>query len=534
MLLSACFGGGDDKAQTAAVIEPSEVSPCQVLKVTPEASVTDAFVDPLLTLTYTAPTAGTCNNFALVDRGQSPVPTRVVAASEWPHPQGGFVGTLTLEPVDALAQKAGYGLKQNGKTISLFTTGTERRGSLAKVEDQPVHLSPLPESARIGKDDINGVVDALAERITEGNKGLAFLLKALLKRELPHLADPQARFAARVGKLTYRSVDATGAPVTLSGLLVYPEQDGGGAPMDYNGLPIVIGQRGAGDNDSEAPSSGAHIMTVPGLLAAGKGHVYIAPDLIGMGDTAKSPQAYLMAKDTAAQTQDMLRAVREYFLQQHRAQLGRDLRIVGASQGGFSSIAPLPHLSLDGTVRLVSAAEGPYDVHRTFHSSVLAVGGAARDAYSEHEDLKFVPSHVRDVMESFQTYQGYRFDPKAVFAEDGSLLPSFLQDYKDGKYKDFVAHLGANSLASNTQQYNLPEAKVKLYHFTKDSLVPSQNTVDLLAKLSAAPNRLASVERGNCHESSEIVKLVLQFSKSSLKTHIICVPFQIDDLVGEL
>lgn len=187
--------------------------------------------------------------------------------------------------------------------------------------------------------------------------------------------------------------------------------------------------------ESEAPSSGATTMAVPGLIAAGKGHLFLAPDLIGVGDTSALPQAYLVAADTASQTQDLLRAVRTHVQQRHQARLGTDLRLVGGSQGACSTIASLRHLAREGTVRIVSAAQqGPYDVYRTFQGALLAAGGAARDAYAMRENLDFLSSHVRNVMTSFLAYGNYAFDPKRGKLTTHTLCVAFQID-------DFVGEL---------------------------------------------------------------------------------------------
>lgn len=537
-LVAACGGGSkpSDGAPSSTVIPiPDPSVACKVLRVTPDGSVRQSFIDPLMTVVYTAPTADACGGLTLAGQGQtSVIPTTVVAQSEWPDPEGGFVGTRTIEPVAALAVGTAYSLRWNNQTVATFTTGSERRGSVVQVTDQPLRLPSLPNAAHIGKGDIDDVLDAFAEGLAKGNDIKKFLFEAALRAELPHIARPNARYGAHISKVTYRSADARGNPVTLSALLIAPEQSPGGPPIDFNGLPVVVGQRGSTGSTSDAPSSAATTIGIPGLIAAGKGHLFLAPDLIGVGDTGTLPQAYLVAADTAAQTQDLLRAVREHVRQQHLAVLGPDLRLFGGSQGAYSTFASLPHLSREGTVRIVSAAQGPYDVYRTFHGTLLAAGGAARDAYAINENLDFLPSHTRDVMTSFQAYGNYVFDPKLVFDAGGQFLPSFLADYKDGKTRDFARQLGANSLITGSQVYDLPQAQVQLYHFNTDTLVPAQNTEDLLAALNDKRHRFAGVQRGSCHENSELVKLVVRYSKSKLTTHTLCVAFQIDDFVGGL
>ncbi len=537
LLLTACGGRSPDpdaSPSSTLIPVPDPTVACNVLRVTPADAIEQAFVDPLITIVYTAPTAGACGDLTLQDASQSTVAANVVASSEWPNPQGGFVGTRTIEAAAELDPGAIYRLRWNAKTVSTFKTGIERRGEVVSVTDQALQLPSLPNAAHIGQGDINNVLDAFAEAIAKGNDIKRFLFENALRVELPRIAKPEARYGAAISKVAYRSADARGNPVTLSALLIAPERSPGGQPVDFHGMPVVIGQRGATDSTSDAPSSGATTMGIPGLIAAGKGHLFLAPDLIGLGDSKSLPQAYLVAADTAGQTQDLLRAVRTYVQQQYLSTLGTDLRLFGGSQGAYSTLASLPYLAREGTVRVVSAAQGPYDVYRTFHGALLTAGGAARDAYAMNENLGFLPSHTRDVMTSFQAYGNYAFDPKLVFDAAGQLLPSFLADYKDGKAQDFVRQLGANSLVTGSQVYDLPQAQVQLYHFSADTLVPAQNTVDMLVALSNGKHRFASVQRGNCHENSELVKLIVRFSKSSTITHTLCVAFQIDDFVGGL
>lgn len=536
LLLTACFGGDDTPStpSPAFVVVPTAGSECEIVAVSPATSVTSAFINPLLTVKYTGPNLDVCNRLILQDAAHTPIATRVVAASEWAHPQGGVAGTLTLEPTTDLTPHATYGLLLRDQTISYFKTGTARRGTLVDVQDQPVAIKGLPASSRLGIADINNVLDVLLEDLAGDHPTEKALLEPLVKAELTNLARPNARFGAQVAKLTYLSSDASGAPVTLSGLLIYPTQDGTGPAMNYNGMPMVIGQRGAQSNEKAGPSSASQTMLLPGMVAAGRGHIYLAPDLIGVGDSKSLPQAYLVASQAAEHTQNMLRAARAYFLQQFKSELGRDIRVVGSSEGGFTTMAALPHLAMEGQVRYVSAAEGPYDVYRTFDSNLRAVGGAARDAYSRDEDLSLVADRFGSVLESMRLTQNLGLDPKTVFAADGSILPSFLTSYASGQQKALVTALGLNSLASSNQRYDLPNARIVMYHFTTDILVPQQNTVDMLARLNQQPNRWGSLQRGDCREDSTLAILAVNLVKSKLITHTLCVFFQLDDAVVEL
>jgi hypothetical protein len=532
VLVAACSGGSGGKDDKS----PDIVAPaCTVLRVTPNGTVTAGFIDPLMTVAYTAARPGACDDFKLVDKTDATVRTVVVATSEWPNPNGGIAGSRTIEPVQTLLPDTAYRLTLNGTTLSSFGTGRLNRGSLdGEVSDLPVVFGGLQGSSRIPKSRINGLIDILVEDYAKGNAGAALLLKPLLSHELPHIADPGATFDAQVKRLRYRSVDAAGAPITLSGLLVFPVKADGGPTVDYNGRSIVIGQRGAESNDSDAPSSGRNAMVLIGLGAAGKGHVYFTPDLIGKGDTAKSPQAFLIAADTAAQTVDMLTAVKEYFMQVHRAQLGTDLRMIGLSQGGFSAMASVPYLARDATLRLVSTGDAPFNIRQTADSALRAAAGEPRDAYSDQADLGRIPDYLGRALESLRDYQNLPYDPKAVFDDKGQVLPSFLADYRAGKRADLTPHLLVNSFVTGSQRYELPLTEFRLFHYSKDTLIAARNTEDMIARLKMDGQRVASVERGDCREDSLLVQALARFSRSKSLPHAICLPFEIDDFVGRL
>lgn len=526
-LLAAC--GGNDKAP-----EPVAAT-CGVLRVSPESSVTKGFIDPLMTIDYTAAVAGRCGGFRLVDKSGATVPTTIVATSEWAIPNGGAAGSVTIEPSQPLQPGSSYTLQFDGRAVSTFGTGQLRRGSLdGDVADLPVQFAGLPNTPRIERARINELIDVLVADYIHGNSVAAAVLKPLLRHELPHLAAPNALYDAQVKRVRYRSADAAGAPVTLSGLLVYPVQAAGGPPVDYNGRSLVIGQRGAESNEADAPSSGRNAMLMIGLGAAGKGHVYFTPDLIGKGDTEKSPQAFMIAADTGAQTVDMLAAVNEYFLQIHGAQLGKDLRMMGLSQGGFSAMAAVPFLAHEATLRLVSTGDGPFNIQRTADAALRAAAGQPRDAYSDKADLRRIPDYLGRTLEALQAYQHLPYDPKTVFDADGQVLPSFLAGYGSGKEAAMTPHLLVNSPASGSQRYDLPLTEFRMFHFSGDTLIGERNTVDMLARLKAEGQRVASAERGDCREDSLLVKTLLEFSRSKSLPHTICLPFQIDDFVGRL
>ncbi len=527
--LAACFGSDDKDTKPA--------SACHILDVSPQIRLDATFVNPLISATYTAPAAGRCNTLVLRLGQDTVVPTRVLLASEQPNPEGGVVGSMTIEPTSDLQPSTSYGVFLDGHFRTTFITGTQRRGNFVKAEDVRVQYLTLPKSDRVAKDQINGLLtpyaDALVKQLRIPTTSEPYV-RDLLRHHLPTLAAPGAVHDVLVRRLVYRSNDADGYPVSLSGLLVFPVQAPGGPAVDYNGMSLVLGQRGALRQGEPAPSSGAHEMLAPAMLAAGKGHIFFAPDLIGHGESAALPQAFLIAKEAAGHTVDMLTAVREYFKQQHSAQPGTALNVFGVSQGAFSAIAALPALSPTATLHNVYGVSGPYDVRRTVDSALRAAAGEARDDYARDANLALIPGYLRLALDSLKEYQNFAYDPKTVFDDKLQVLPSFLTDYKNGKHKRLAAHLAVNSPAAGSQRLDATMARLRLYRYGADTLVASRNTDDMLAQLRAQRSGIAEATAGDCREQSAVVKEVVAQSTSPSTPHAICTPFVLNDFIGAL
>jgi len=533
LLLAACDGPKSQGSPEAAVEPPS----CELLHVTPANALKGAAVNPRISAIYRSPVAERCASLSLHDATGRPLPTRTVAATEQALSDGGVAGSMTIEPASGLEPSASYGIVLAGTPVATFTAGTERRGQVLAVQDVTVNVPGLPAASRIPRKDINQLADILLKGQLKAHdipSELAAMLMPLLRLELPRIADPGAIHDAQVQRVLYRSTDASGAPVTLSGLLVLPAAAKGGAAVDLNGLPLVLGQHPSTASTDPAPSSGANFMLLPGLWAAGKGHLYVAPDLIGLGESATRPQAFVIAKDASAHTEDMLAAVREHLQQVHAAQPGPDLRVVGLSQGAFSSMAALPALSRHGTVRAVYGGAGPYNIHRTVDSALRAAAGEARDDYSAHADLARLPEYLRPMLDAMAAYQGLRYDPATTFDERGAPLPGFLADYRNGKHPALTAHLAVNSLAEGSQRHHLPLATVKLYRYSGDTLLAARNTDDMLARLRQQRPDVPHAEPGDCREHSPVVREILKHARSVSTTHLICFPFVLNDFLGEL
>ena len=114
------------------------------------------------------------------------------------------------------------------------------------------------------------------------------------------------------------------------------------------------------------------------------------------------------------------------------------------------------------------------------------------------------------------------------------LSPAFLAGFANGQFPDLGFHLGANSFVGSDVAYLAPGAKVMLFHYSGDTLVPAQNTTDMIDFLNNGHHSFASVERGDCHEDSAFVKLLVGQSRSEQITHSVCGLYFFDRIVETL
>jgi len=99
--------------------------------------------------------------------------------------------------------------------------------------------------------------------------------------------------------------------------------------------------------------------------------------------------------------------------------------------------------------------------------------------------------------------------------------------------QDFVDQLGVNSFPGSSESYDAPAAKVTLYHFTVDSLVPSKNTDDMINFLNNGSHKLASVAR-------QLPRVVCLYRVDPgvfnviREDSLVCALYMIDDFLGSL
>jgi hypothetical protein len=540
LLIAGCGGGDSAPAGPTPVIPPvgTGITGCPIVRLTPQNDAGNVFVNTQVSVVYKASAVNQCSGLAITDSNGNSVPVQTVYSNEWHSSVGGIIGAVTVATVNRLAPAAQYTISFAGNKAGSFQTGpvAALRGTTVTSADLNANEDNYPIAPIVTAPNINNSLRNVVASYYNGSNLAIDALVATIGVDAPNLTRPNAQYSAHIKKLTYTSTKADGTPITLSGLLTYPE-NANGAPFDYSSAKLIMFQHGSlSITNTTPPSSASSGDLIFNLIAAGKGYITFEPDLIGLGDTASTQsQAYLIAQDTGTASADMLLAVQDFFAKNYGSvKLGNNLSLAGASQGGFSVFAALPYVSNNANVTKVYAAEGPYNIFQTLSSGIFAINATPRDTYAQYENLDFLPTHLLSIMNSYQAYEGLNYASSDIFQSNGNLTASFLQNYVAGKSTDLVFHSGLNSMVGSSIKYNAPNANVVLFHYSQDSLVPAQNTIDMMAFLNNGTHKLASVSRGDCHESSVFVSAFLLANKNLEASHVVCGLFYLDRLVGDL
>lgn len=162
----------------------------------------------------------------------------------------------------------------------------------------------------------------------------------------------RASSGARLYRLRFWTLDPAGEPALSSGLVAIPTGGVCRGSLVYLHGTIV--------DRKDSPSAPGFLEGVlVSMLYAGGGYLVLAPDYLGLGDSALV-QPYLIAAAASGTSRDMLRAAARA-LPRAGAELPPNPFIVGYSQGGHSALALARELQEAGEpARAVATCAGAY------------------------------------------------------------------------------------------------------------------------------------------------------------------------------
>lgn len=292
-------------------------------------------------------------------------------------------------------------------------------------------------------------------------------------------------------RMVYSAPDATGAPMTLSGLLALPH----GAPARR----IVSFQHGTSTTRSAVPSSLDGTGLATAIAFAGTGYALLAPDYPGLGVSDRVHPYYVKA-EIAPSIVGMIDAARRL-----SAVPNAPVFLAGFSEGGWASFAALEALEARGERVLGSAqVAGPYDLRNISFPAALRGGAPSHSLYLGYM-MRAYAAHYRRPLESVlkpetaasvarvfsdgsspeEIVAALPADPRAMFNSE------FLAAYDEGR-----AHWLLDALVENGLTDVAPRAPVRLYYGAEDKDVSPEEAVAAVARLRARNVDVAAIDVG--------------------------------------
>ncbi|MDQ7047766.1 MAG: prolyl oligopeptidase family serine peptidase [Sulfurovum sp.] len=287
-------------------------------------------------------------------------------------------------------------------------------------------------------------------------------------------------------KIPYTTTDEEGNSVEVSGLMVVPT----GLPSEVVaglGLSMVSDSHGTIFADTEAPTAIAkHTNGADGspiVFTSLGGFVTLQADYIGFGDSSDHHHPFMLKKSLVNTTVDFIKAAQVFALN-NDINLNGQLFLTGYSEGGYTALATLERIEMEGSMDVTMAAPmaGPYDVNRTafgiFTQATLSVpsflanvGYSYALAYDEELASVINEPYASKLETLFDgSYTRVAIDAElttVTTGEDGLFNPVFINQFFTNPNHWFRQAV----LENNVHTWG-PQTTVKLVHCEGDDVIP--------------------------------------------------------------
>jgi pimeloyl-ACP methyl ester carboxylesterase len=287
------------------------------------------------------------------------------------------------------------------------------------------------------------------------------------------------KYGVNTFKVTYQTI-YKGNPIEASGLIYVPKELKGPAPM-------VSLQHGTTFVKSAAPSAGGDFTGMEYFASAG--YIALMPDYLGYGSSSQIFHPYYDEAHSARTVIDFIKSAQE-FLASKKIEINDELFLAGYSEGGYVTLATAYELEQNPAHRLsvkaVAAGAGGYDLNEMLKSvttssqySYPAYLAFVIMAYNETNGWKkpltyFFQEKYAHALATYMdgTYDGWQINSRLTTDVAKLLEPGFYSRLKspDGEL-EFKAALAENSIQGWTSK-----TPIRLYHGTRDEIIPYQNS----------------------------------------------------------
>ncbi|HEY0741939.1 MAG TPA: lipase family protein [Chryseosolibacter sp.] len=296
------------------------------------------------------------------------------------------------------------------------------------------------------------------------------------------------QYGVKTYALTYQTT-YRGEPIEASGLLMVPVGVTGEAPL----LSV---QHGTTFIKDDAPSAaGGYTGTE---LFAASGYISLMPDFIGYGKSESVFHPYYDREHSSLAVIDMIKAAKE-FLTKEKIAFNDKLFLAGYSEGGYVTLAAAQEIETNPEHKLsltaVAAGAGGYDLGEmlsglstnTFYSypSYLAfVLMSYNTTYKWNKPLTyfFQPTYAQ----ALNTYMNGEYDGSEINEKLTTDLTKLFDPDFYARLKDPNQELELKkAIGDNTIGGWATSVPMRLYHGTKDEIIPYQNSEVTLEKLKS-------------------------------------------------
>lgn len=284
---------------------------------------------------------------------------------------------------------------------------------------------------------------------------------------------------------TYR-----GKAIEASGLVMVPKNLQGKAPL-------ISLQHGTTFLKSEAPSVRGGFQGMEFFASAG--YVTLMPDFIGYGKSSSVFHPYYDRQYAASAVIDLIKASKE-FLDSKRISHSEKLFLAGYSEGGYVTLAAAKEIEENSAHNLsltaVAAGAGGYDLpdmlkgitsanHYAYPSYLAFVLMAYNYTYDWNKPLSYF--FRQKYAEALSKYMDGNYSGGYINSKLTTDIPTL---FDPGFYERLQREEGERelkkALAENSVAGWKTEVPIRLFHGTKDEIIPWQNSERTLDQFKAA------------------------------------------------
>lgn len=268
--------------------------------------------------------------------------------------------------------------------------------------------------------------------------------------------------------------------IMVSGLICLPKQAGN--------YPIISFQNGTNTLHSDAPSVSEDDLVLPMIESvASMGFIVVIPDYIGFGASSNQVHPYLDAKSSTQCILDMIRAAKEYTVNDKVvAKATNDLFIFGYSQGGWATMQVQKTIekeySTEFNLVASSCGGGPYSIEY-MNRYIVELDEYPMPFFigyilNSYKSIGYITNPISDIIqEPYASLIPTLFDGTNSSGTINSKLTPFMSKFFTEEYRSTYstntkfAGLKA-SLLSNSITAWKASTPMKLFHGANDEYIP--------------------------------------------------------------